>query len=44
MSRMHISPHAYQTTRTFVEVGLGAVVGVVSLITAATLIVAWFFT
>ncbi len=44
MSKSHLSPQAAELTRTFVQGGFLAAVGVVSVITAATLVYVWFFT
>lgn len=44
MSNLHLSPHTVQVTKTFAEGGLMTIVAVVSAITAATPIYAWFFT
>lgn len=44
MPNLHASRHVVQVSKNFVEAGLISVVAVVSAITAATLIYAWFFT
>jgi hypothetical protein len=44
MSRSHFSPRTVEATRTFVQGGFLGIVGLVSVITAATLIYVWFFT
>lgn len=44
MSRLHVSPHTVQLTKTFAQGSLLTVIGIVSAITAATLIYVWLFT
>jgi hypothetical protein len=43
MFNLHLSPHTIQVTKSF-EGGLMTIVAVISAITAATLIYAWFLT
>ena len=43
MNRWHPSRHPIVLTQRFAEVGLGVGVALITLITAATLIYAWFF-
>jgi hypothetical protein len=44
MFKSHFSPRTVETTRTFVQGSFLGIIGLISVITAATLIYVWFFT